>query len=179
MKRIITLSLAFTLVLNSYSQQKQTTSKTTATAKPTSTTTVAAAVPDTAQERKTSAFLGAVGGLSAAYLLSAQELIDAQVLLYKNKGTTPEEASQKINVQKNIIEIILKQVNDLETSNAVTTESPDYYFVQDLRETLQSLSNETVTGIEYLKKGDPLAKAEFEAKRETATAKIKALLGME
>ncbi len=163
MKKTFALLLACTLALCSFAQQK----------------TVTAQTQKNDPEEQKQAFLSVIGGLSAAYILTAQDNIESQVSAYSVERTDAETANRKLTMQKNIIGLLLEQNKKLETTNAIGPESPDYSYINDLNATLNLMVKEIDTGLEYIKNKTATSKTQYDTASSQATKNIRALLGMD
>lgn len=162
MKKASTLLLACTLAICSFAQNQ-----------------VSTQPQKNTKEEQDQAFLSTIGGLAAAYVLTAQDQIDAQVAGFSAKNTTAEIANQKLMMQKNIIAILQDQTKKLQTTNAIGPDSPDHSFILDFNTTLDLMIKEIDLGINYIKDSNASNKTQFDTGSAQATKKIKALLGME
>ncbi|MCG2615670.1 hypothetical protein LZZ85_15320 [Terrimonas sp. NA20] len=163
MKKTAILLLACTLAFQSYSQQNETSAQ---------------SKKDNVHEQ-TQAFLSVIGGISAAYVLTAQDQIEAQIIAFDRNRADSNVAYQKMMMQKNIIALLLDHITKLQTTNAIGPDSPDHTFIVDLKTTLNLMVKEIDHGIAYLSEKSASKKTQFETSSSEATKKIRTLLGME
>jgi hypothetical protein len=124
------------------------------------------------------ALLGMLGGFSAAYLLNTFELIDALTTQHANKLEADDMIVRKFNAQKNIIDVITKQVDDAIRTKALTTEA-DKTFVEGLQPILTGLQKQLKLYTDYISSATSTKKAEYETTRKEGRKKLNALLGIE
>ncbi|MET0462914.1 MAG: hypothetical protein ABW007_07160 [Chitinophagaceae bacterium] len=163
MKKAATLLLACTLAFYGYSQQSEGTTQS----------------QKNDSEEKTSAFLGTIGGMSAAYILTAQDHIETQIKTVERNRADSALAIPKLTVQKNICNLLQEQLNKLQSSNAIGPDSPDHSFIVDLKTTLSLIIKEVDLGISYIRDNSSNKKTQYDNSSLEASKKIKELLGME
>ncbi len=130
-------------------------------------------------EEKTTAFLSAIGGLSAAYILTAQDHIEVQIKIVDKNRSDSSVALQKLTIQKNISNLLLEQLVNLQTTNAIGTDSPDHSFIVELKVALNLIVKEIDLGVAYIRDNSSNKKTQFDTASAEAAKKIKELLGIE
>jgi hypothetical protein len=159
MKKITTLLLAMSFAIISFSQQGTT-------------------QQNTADAKIKTELLSVVGGLSAAYLLNTQELINSLVTMHTSNQKTDEQLKSSFSSQKAILTILIQQADKLLDTKALDPDT-DQVFFERFNSLITAIRQEVELYLDYTSTKNQAKKTEFETKRSEVKKGINELLGLE
>lgn len=162
MRKLFLFLLAAALSFNSFSQQGSSGSS----------------AAKTLSKEDETALLSLIGGLSATYVINAQDVINNVVELHANKIYTAEKATQQLTKQQAMMRVLNSQITKINDAK-ILDPATDQIYIDSFVDVLLELDTEIDLYYTYLQKNDAASKSAFEDSRKKTEKQIRLFLGLD